>query len=63
MWRYMLFTDEEQREAFTKTAAISQEYSKALVERWIKEIDTYLVYVRVTSSMCMYGQRMRTDPA
>ncbi|KAJ8462919.1 hypothetical protein ONZ51_g10591 [Trametes cubensis] len=51
MWRYMLFTDEEQRDAFTKTAAISQEYSKALVERWIKEIDTYLVYAGLFSAI------------
>ncbi|KAI0331619.1 hypothetical protein GY45DRAFT_1209831, partial [Cubamyces sp. BRFM 1775] len=45
------FTDEEKREAFAKIAAISKEYSEALVERWVKEIDTYLVYAGLFSAI------------
>ncbi|KAI0323669.1 hypothetical protein GY45DRAFT_1376152 [Cubamyces sp. BRFM 1775] len=46
-----LFTDEEKREAFTRIASKSKEYSEALVERWMKEIDTYLVYAGLFSAI------------
>ncbi|KAI0323670.1 hypothetical protein GY45DRAFT_1332361 [Cubamyces sp. BRFM 1775] len=44
-----LFTDEEDGEAFKKMAIKTGEYSAELIERWIKEIDTY------TSSMPAYS--------
>ncbi|KAI0653555.1 hypothetical protein C8Q70DRAFT_1163708, partial [Cubamyces menziesii] len=46
-----LFTDGEKREAFAKAATITKEYSEALIERWIKEIDTYLVYAGLFSAI------------
>ena len=58
-----LFTDSEKREAFTKAATITKGYNDALIERWTKEIDTYLVYVRVMSKVHMFGRQARTDIA
>ncbi|KAI0653552.1 hypothetical protein C8Q70DRAFT_895439, partial [Cubamyces menziesii] len=45
------FTESEKREAFTKAATITKGYSEALIERWIKEIDTYLVYAGLFSAI------------
>ncbi|KAJ8456922.1 hypothetical protein ONZ51_g11836 [Trametes cubensis] len=46
-----LFTDSEKREAFTKAATITKGYNDALIERWTKEIDTYLVYAGLFSAI------------
>ena len=46
-----LFTQEERREAFTSISAKAKSYSETLVERWDKEIDTYLVYVCTHSNI------------
>ncbi|KAH9893625.1 hypothetical protein C8Q73DRAFT_791449 [Cubamyces lactineus] len=45
------FTDEEKKKAFTNIADIVKKYSDELVERWGKEIDTYLVYAGLFSAI------------
>ena len=41
----VLDTDEEHDDAWHETAKILKTYSDEIVDRWIKEIDTLLVYV------------------
>ncbi|KAJ8456923.1 hypothetical protein ONZ51_g11837 [Trametes cubensis] len=45
------FTDEEKKAAFTNIADTVKKYSDELVERWGKEIDTYLVYAGLFSAI------------
>ncbi len=46
-----MISDKEREDAWTETATIIKEYSDDLVDRWNKEIDTLLVYVRFTVPM------------
>ncbi|KAH9893622.1 hypothetical protein C8Q73DRAFT_828855 [Cubamyces lactineus] len=46
-----LFTADEKSKAFSQIATKAKEYSEALVERWVKEIDTYLVYAGLFSAI------------
>ncbi|KAI0653557.1 hypothetical protein C8Q70DRAFT_1059179 [Cubamyces menziesii] len=46
-----LFTKDERREALVNAATITKGSSDAFIERWIKEIDTYLVYAGLFSAI------------
>lgn len=41
-----VYTEKEKTEAWTSVAKTVETYSDKMIERWIKEIDTYLVFVR-----------------
>ena len=44
------YTDEQKRKAWEETANSVKTHSEAKIERWNKEIDTLLVYVRLLRS-------------
>ncbi len=48
--RKTFFTEEQHRQAWEATADIVKKASDEMVERWNKEIDTLLVYVRLSQS-------------
>ncbi|KAJ8495321.1 hypothetical protein ONZ51_g1757 [Trametes cubensis] len=48
---HTLFTQDETKQAFSKIATQVKQYSEALIERWSKEIDTYLVYAGLFSAI------------
>ena len=44
--RKSFFTEKQRADAWDKTAKIVKTYSDEMIDRWNKEIDTLLVYVR-----------------
>lgn len=44
--RKNICTDEEKAKAWTDVADMVKTYSDDMIERWNKQIDTYLVFVR-----------------
>lgn len=46
--RRFVYTYEEKEKAWEKVASMTLYHNDAMVDRWNKEIDTYLVFVRDT---------------
>ena len=49
--RQSTYTEEQKTESRNEVAKIVKEYSDHMVERWNKEMDTLLVYVRSSISI------------